>query len=142
MSWDMDRIILRIYSACWVCRSPKTSWPILVTPLTTSATSSPKYSSRSSRVAAESSTVSWSRPEETVTGPRPILAKEIGYFQGVGQVGLAAQAQLAFVGFGRKDVGLLDEAGIRLRVILLYLLHHVLEADDPVSHATPGRFDP
>ena len=75
-------------------------------------------------------------------GPQAHLGQVIGHFQGVGQVGLAAQAQLAFMGLGGKDVGLLNEAGIRLRVILLHLLHDVLEADDPVSHAVPGRFDP
>ena len=100
ISWDMERIILRIYSACWVCRSPKTSCPSLVTPLTTSATSSPKYSSKSSREAAESSTVSWSKPEETVDGPQAHLGQMIGDFQGVGQIRLAAQAQLAFMGLG------------------------------------------
>jgi hypothetical protein len=50
-------------------------------------------------------------------GPETHLGQEVGHFQGVGQVGFAGQAYLAFVGFGRKDVGFLI-TGVRLRVVL------------------------
>jgi hypothetical protein len=40
---------------------------------------------------------------------------------------------------GRKDVGLFNQRGIRLRMVLLHLLHDIVEADDSTGHATPER---
>jgi len=74
--------------------------------------------------------------------PQAHLGQMVGDFQGMGQVRLAGQARLAFMGLGGKDIGLLDEIGVRLGVMLQHFLHDVLEADDPVSHSAPGRFDP
>ena len=63
MSLAMATTILRKFSACFsTLVFPAENWESLVTPSTRSATSSPKSSAISSRVARVSSMVSWRRP--------------------------------------------------------------------------------
>jgi len=73
----MERIILRMYSACWVCRSPKLSWPNLGDPVDDIGHFLAEIIFQIvPGVAAESSTVSCSRPALTVAAPRPIWARK------------------------------------------------------------------
>ncbi len=67
MSLPMARIIFRRDSAFWSATSEMTTRLILVTPSTSWATFSPNSSRISSMVATVSSTVSWSKPVETVS---------------------------------------------------------------------------
>ena len=79
----MARIILRRVSAWRSSRSVKSSWPSLVTPSTSMATSSPNSWRMVSRVTpSQSSTVSWSRPAAMVGASMPISVKMLATYTG------------------------------------------------------------
>ncbi len=73
MSRDIATIIFRMVSAC--AESPYLTLSSLVTPSTSSATSSPKSLVSASRVYGVSSTVSWSRAATSVGSVMPMSAR-------------------------------------------------------------------
>jgi hypothetical protein len=41
----------------------------------------------------------------------------MGYFEGMGEIGLARKTDLSLMDLGRVDIGLLHQADIRLRMV-------------------------
>ena len=80
MSRDIATIILRIVSAC--AESPYCTFSSLVTPSTSTATSSPKSVRSWSRVYDVSSTVSWSRAATSVGSVMPMSARIVATASG------------------------------------------------------------
>src|ERR1700759_3558317 len=117
MSLLIATIILRMVSAC--AESPYLTLSSLVTPSTSSATSSPKSARSWSRVYAVSSTVSCSRAATRVGSVMPMSARIVGTASGerVGDVGVTALAHLPAVVVLGDVVGPLDQGEVGLGVV-------------------------
>ena len=114
--------ILRKFSACRSSREEKASLPILVTPSTSSAISLPNSRSRSSLVAAVSSSDVVQEAGCHRGDVHLESDEEAGDLEGVREVRLAGGALLTLVGDLRESVGALEQGQVGPRLILRDLL--------------------
>ena len=125
--------ILRKFSAWRSSREEKASLPILVTPSTSSAISSPNSRSRSLLGGVRVLEDVVQEPGRHRGHVHLEVDEEAGDLEGVGEVRLAGGALLALVGALRESVGALQQVQVGARLVLRDLLDQRLELGQPFA---------
>ena len=133
MSSTIASSILRKFSACRSSVDENGMAPILVTPSTMCATSSPNFSRIFSGVVSVSSTTSCSRPGGDAHRVELHVGEDVGDLERVDEIRLAGMADLSLVLQGRKHVGPAEQFEVGVRAVAADLVEQILEADHAVS---------